>query len=65
MIIIPDGPAPFFSFQLQVSLLLVISQERTLNDPFFFLAHGLSSDVVLRLSAHSTSRNPVPVAAPQ
>jgi hypothetical protein len=43
---------------------LCLKNER-LNDTFFFSTRGLSSAVVLRLRAHSTSRNPVPVAAPQ
>jgi hypothetical protein len=55
------------TFQPQVSLsqLLVMSQERKTQRYIVFLARGLSSDVVLRLCPHSTSRNPVPVAAPQ
>lgn len=46
MIIKPDGSAPFLSFQPQVSLLLVMSQERRLSDTFWGVC-GLSSDVVL------------------
>ena len=42
-----------------------MSQEPKTQRYFFFSACGLSSDVVLRLYAHSTSRNPVPVAATQ
>jgi len=38
---------------------------RMKDSAIHFLARGLSSDVVLRLCAHSTSRNPAPVAAPQ
>ena len=43
-----------------------ISRMKDSAIPFFFSpARGLSSVVVLRLYTHSTSRNPVPVAAPQ
>ena len=53
------------TFRPQVSLLLLCPKNKNPVILFFFLTRGLSSDIVLRLCAHSTSRNTVPVAAPQ
>ena len=42
-----------------------VSRTNTQQYTFFFMACGFSSDIVLRLCAYSTSRNPAPVATPQ
>jgi hypothetical protein len=63
-VIILGGSPPSMNFQPQVGLLLLCLKNERLSDTFF-LARGLSSDVVLRLYSHATSRNRVPVAASQ